>query len=148
MFSGGWTLDAADTVCRDRSGQKHRRRSRSTRVRLVDKSLVETIQIDDAATRYDMLETIRAYAAETLAGGRRGGHRHDPRRAPPPLRRAHRTGRPKLTQPDQIAWFDRLDADAANLHAAVAYGVRHDPEARSASPSGSIATGAAGAPRQ
>ena len=77
---------------------------------LVDKSLVETIQIDDAATRYDMLETIRAYAADTLAGD--GGEAVDAARA------AHfrhfaafaEQAAAQLTQPDQIAWFDRLDA--------------------------------------
>ena len=48
-----------------------RRRERLSRSRstcaLVDKSLVEAIPLDSGATRYDMLETIRAYAAETLA---------------------------------------------------------------------------------
>jgi predicted ATPase len=125
VFSGGWTLDAADAVCATQAdgGTSTIALTRA----LVDKSLVETIQIDDAPTRYDMLETVRKYAAEALAAddevvnATRTAHLHH-------FVALAEQAAPHLTQKDQAAWFDRLDEDAANLHAALAYGVGHDSE--------------------
>ena len=127
VFSGGWTLDAADCRVRDRSGQKH----------LDDRADTcaggqEPSRDDPDRRRRDPLRHARDHPclpADTLAG--------DGEEAVDTARAAHfrhfaafaEQAAPQLTQPDQIAWFDRLDADAANLHAAVAYGVRHDPDA-------------------
>ena len=86
---------------------------------LVDKSLV---QFDDVGTgRYRLLETIRQYAARTLA-------QQNPA-APNNARNAHRnyylalaeTAAPHLGAHDQAEWLDRLDADLDNLRAAIGH---------------------------
>ncbi|MEA2594103.1 MAG: hypothetical protein QOF01_572 [Thermomicrobiales bacterium] len=88
--------------------------------RLVAQSLVETVDGGGAApTRYRLLETVRAYAAEQLAA--RGeadaaGGRHATYYA-----RLAETAAPALDGPDQVAWFDRLDADRDNLRATLAW---------------------------
>jgi non-specific serine/threonine protein kinase len=61
VFSGGWTLDAAESVC---SGEGIETNDvLNLLARLVDKSLV----IIADGQRYGMLETIKQYAAEKLA---------------------------------------------------------------------------------
>jgi non-specific serine/threonine protein kinase len=61
VFSGGWTLDAVESICAvgeaselDRLGQ------------LIDKSLVRAAPRPDGSLRYGMLETLREYAADRL----------------------------------------------------------------------------------
>jgi predicted ATPase len=66
VFTGGWTLAAADHVC---AGEGIERADvLELLTRLVDKSLVA---VDDAGveTRYFLLETIRQYAIEKLNAG-------------------------------------------------------------------------------
>jgi predicted ATPase/DNA-binding SARP family transcriptional activator len=58
LFTGGWTLDAAETVCDA---------DLSTLASLVEKSLVQSTPDADDATRFSMLETLRQYALEQLA---------------------------------------------------------------------------------
>ncbi|MFE7598647.1 ATP-binding protein [Streptomyces sp. NPDC057494] len=101
VFRGGATAQAVARVCGAGAG---------TLASLVEKSLVEVR--DDG--RYRMLETIRAYAAERLPDG-------DPATA------AHRAyyrelaeaADPELRGPAQLEWLARLDAEDANLRAAL-----------------------------
>jgi predicted ATPase/DNA-binding winged helix-turn-helix (wHTH) protein len=58
VFAGGWTLEAAEAVCREPEVL-------DLLDRLVDKSLV-TAEGQNGDARYRMLETIRQYAAEKL----------------------------------------------------------------------------------
>jgi predicted ATPase/class 3 adenylate cyclase len=126
VFTGGWTLEAAEAVCANPADASVS--TTALMLALVDKSLVETIPLD-GASRYDMLETIRAYASEVLSAG--GDEEVDA------ARRAHlryyvdlaERAAPHLTQKEAVEWFDRLDADSANLHAALAFGARRDVEA-------------------
>ena len=61
VFSGGWTLDAAEAVC---SGEGIEKKDiPDLLARLVDKSLVTT---NTEGQRYSMLETIRQYGNEKL----------------------------------------------------------------------------------
>jgi non-specific serine/threonine protein kinase len=60
VFSGGWTLDAAESVCSGQGLEKHA--ILNLLARLVDKSLV----ILTDAQRYGMLETMRQYGNEKL----------------------------------------------------------------------------------
>ena len=63
VFAGGWTMEAAEAVCQgDKIATQEVLEVLS---RLVDKSLVVVAQYD-GVTRYQMLETIRQYAAEKL----------------------------------------------------------------------------------
>ena len=67
VFAGGFTLEAVEAVCSD----DHLKRGEILDLlgRLVDKSLVVVEQVSDLGeTRYRLLETIRQYALEKLAG--------------------------------------------------------------------------------
>ncbi len=85
---------------------------------LVNKSLLMAEPQADGGSRYLMLNTIHAYAAELLAGS-----------DPAPLRQRHlayfaalaeRAGA-GMTGPDQARWAESLDRDYPNLRIALAY---------------------------
>ncbi|UUU25162.1 BTAD domain-containing putative transcriptional regulator [Streptomyces sp. DSM 40750] len=105
VFSGGATAEAVEAVC----GVPY---AEDLLASLVEKSLVEV-----ADGRYRMLETIRAYAAERLAG------EDDPRR----LRTAHaeyflalaERAEPFLRSAGQLPWLARLTAEHGNLDTAL-----------------------------
>jgi predicted ATPase len=87
---------------------------------LVDKSLVEFGDTCTGPGRYRSLETVRQYASSHLdVHGEAAAHA---------ARTAHRdyylalaeTAAPQLVGADQAAWLDRLDAELANLRAALA----------------------------
>ena len=114
VFAGGFSLEAAETVCDGPvldllSG-------------LVDKSLVVASKRRGAA-RYALLETIREYAAEHLV-------------EKDELRRRHATAflaivrdaAPQLSIASSAAALDRLDPDHDNVRAAIDWGLEHDPE--------------------
>src|SRR6185503_20573357 len=74
VFSGGWTLEAAEQVCiRNGSGWD----TLEILARLVDKSLVNMYE-SQGDTRYRMLETTRQYALEELveSGEAQAAHNH------------------------------------------------------------------------
>ncbi|MBT2487513.1 tetratricopeptide repeat protein [Streptomyces sp. ISL-96] len=106
VFAGGATLDAVERVC-DVPGAEDALAS------LAEKSFVEV-----AGGRYRMLETIRVFCAERLAG--------EPAQESV-LRAAHaayflelaETAEPFLRGGAQLEWLARLDADHANLLAAL-----------------------------
>nr|WP_281172581.1 BTAD domain-containing putative transcriptional regulator [Pseudonocardia spinosispora] len=104
VFAGGATLDAATDVC----GAEE-----NTLAALVDKSLVQAVTQDDAPTRYRMLETIKAYAAERLdeAGER---HATAPRHGRYFLALAEEADQ-HLRTADQLRWMGRLRAESDNL---------------------------------
>jgi hypothetical protein len=62
VFGGGWTLDAADGVCAPELDWL------TGLGVLIDQSLVQRSEQPDGSSRYSMLETIREYALEQLAG--------------------------------------------------------------------------------
>ena len=67
VFAGGFTLDAAEAVCS--LGELKRNDILDSLGRLVDKSLVIVeADLETRETRYRLLETIRQYALEELAG--------------------------------------------------------------------------------
>jgi predicted ATPase/DNA-binding SARP family transcriptional activator len=61
VFTGGWTLEAAEAVCGE-----HRLDVFETLASLVDESLVRPVRRPTGAPRFRMLETIREYAGELL----------------------------------------------------------------------------------
>ncbi|PZG19969.1 AfsR/SARP family transcriptional regulator [Micromonospora craterilacus] len=115
VFVGGATGAAAVQVC-DPDGAD----VSDLLTDLVDRSIVEW-----TGSRYRMLESIREYGAEQLV---EAGERER-------LCRAHaeyfldlaRTADPELRGPAQLSWADRLSAEHANLHAALAWAVSADP---------------------
>ncbi len=104
VFRGGWTLDAAETICD------------------VDldalRSLHEKSLIRRTAGRFGMLETIREYAAERLEGSPEGEA----------IVRRHLESFVAMAEEAELgsrrgereAWFDRLEADHDNLRSALA----------------------------
>ena len=112
VFSGGWTLEAAEAVC---GGAE----ALDLLGSLVDKSLVIAQYPDtpEAEPRYRLLQTVRAYAAERLA---ESGEQTQ-------IEQAHlryfldlaAAANPRLRTADQLHWLHRLAAENDNLHAAL-----------------------------
>lgn len=112
-FTGGWTLEAARSVCADRWTSDEVLESLSA---LVNHSLVRQEE-QDARPRFRMLETIRQFAWERLG---ESGEVEEARR-----RHAHwalafaEAAAGHLQRRDQDAWLTALDRDHENLQAAL-----------------------------
>jgi len=115
VFSGGCDLDAAEAVCVTGEGEDVA--VADILGSLVDKSLVQA-DITVGPVRYQLLETIRQYAAERLEHGETEGRS---------ARRAHallylafaETAGPHLAGVDQPRWFDRVEVELDNIRIAV-----------------------------
>ena len=113
VFVGGWSAGAAARVCGEGPGGKA---TTDRLADLVDASLVRRQETEDGSTRYDMLETVRAFALEELLAS--GEHAA--------LTRAHATrfvelaeqAAPALAGPEAPAWCARLQHERPNLRAA------------------------------
>jgi len=123
VFRGGVPLEMIESVCtRARVGVA----VLDGLQELVDQSLLRPLP-PSGPPRYLMLETIREFAAERLAGtpeaGRlRGAH------AAAFLALADEAGRP-MTGPGQKDWLERLDLEHNNLRAAIDWYCEQDPRA-------------------
>jgi predicted ATPase len=114
VFSGGWSLCAAEAVCADKPAGRADHVARLLAA-LVDKSLV---QAEDTVTgtRYRLLEAIKTFAHEQLMASEE----------PDDIRASHGSyfadlgeqTAPRLSGPDQHYWASCLDQDQANLRAA------------------------------
>ncbi len=121
VFAGSFDLAAAEAVCG--FGAVDAVEAAALLGSLVDKSLVMT-EPAAAGLRYRLLETIRLFAAERLADAGDG--------EPAAVAMAHRAhylvvaerAAPHLFGPEQGTWFDRLDADHANLRRAAEHAAR------------------------
>jgi predicted ATPase/DNA-binding SARP family transcriptional activator len=115
VFSGGFTLEATETVC-----------SQGMKLsdildllgRLVDKSLV-IVEADSevSGTRYRLLETIRQYALEKLVETGEASLIRD-RHLDFYLRLAEKS-EPNIFGSESAAWFKRLDKELDNIRAAI-----------------------------
>ncbi len=114
VFSGGWTLEAAERVCPGEGlGEGD---VLDVLAHLVDKSLV-IYEEPEGSARYRLLETVRQYASERLRQAGDG----------PALRRAHldyylelaEQAEPALSGADQPTWLARLHLEHDNLRAAL-----------------------------
>ncbi len=121
VFAGGWTLEAAAVV----TGSGDPIEMLDGIERLVARSLVV---VDRAGpTRYLMLETIRQYAAARLdASGEVDAYRG---RHLAFYRALAAQADSALQGPDMVAWLQRLDPEADNLRAALAWAFEADAEA-------------------
>ncbi len=122
VFEGGFTLDAAERVLSEQPPTSRVDVAATvvvTVASLVDQSLLRVVDQGTSRTRFAPLETIREYALQQLA-------EHD---ETAPMRRAHadyflalvERAQPELTGPSQRTWFERLEAEHANLRAAIAW---------------------------
>lgn len=112
IFTGGWTLEAAEAVCASESLEGWGVLDALSR--LVERSLVV---VEESGERYRLLETIRQYAQEKLMevgeseGLRRPYVDHFIRFA--------EEAKPHLLGSEQTLWFARLEADMDNLRASL-----------------------------
>lgn len=114
VFSGGWSLEAAEAICA--AGGIASFEVLDLLTRLVDKSLVlADTRYGDA--RYRLLETIRQYSRDRLA---EAGEATE-------VRRRHRDwylalaeqAEPKLRGHEQEFWLSRLETEHDNLRTAL-----------------------------
>ena len=128
VFTGGWTLEAAEAVCAGEDGADGEIETWDVLdllTGLVDKSLVSYEEGTSGPARYRLPETVREYARGHLrsAGGEaavRARHRDEF------LRLAARA-RPEMQGPGQQAWLDRLEEEHDNFRAALDW-CREDPD--------------------
>jgi non-specific serine/threonine protein kinase len=114
VFSGGWSLEAAEGICLGSDIEPSE--VQDLIARLVDDSLV-TYDPQENEPRYGMYETIREYGIERLKEAREAqtmGQRHRDYF----LQWAERL-EPELRGPRQRATFDQLDHELDNLRAAL-----------------------------
>ncbi|MEU0404245.1 BTAD domain-containing putative transcriptional regulator [Streptomyces sp. NPDC006197] len=116
VCADGCTLEAAEAVCA--GGTVGRADVLDLLGRLVDRSMVVR-----RGGRYRLLESIGAYGAERLAEAEDddGGRTRDRHLAHYAAVAEHADAR--LRGPDQRLWLERLEAEAANLRAALAHAV-------------------------
>ena len=124
VFSGGWTLDAAEQVCAA-PGCDGEAQLLEALMQLVNKSLVRAT-MNAGQTRYWLLETIRQYAREKLdhSGGLMAVHE----------RHLHyfaqlaQVAEPHLRDGQQLIYLEQLETEHDNLRAALEWALRHSHE--------------------
>lgn len=109
VFSGGWTLESAESVCPENGEELAEQEILNLLARLVDKSLV--ISMD--GQRYYMLETIKQYAAEKLAQAGELDRLYEQHLAY--YSNLARIGDEKIRGHEQFVWLNWLRAEQDNL---------------------------------
>jgi predicted ATPase/class 3 adenylate cyclase len=132
VFAGGFTLEAAEHVCSDQLAPGSLAPAQDSPAdalvdsdaildlltQLMDKSLVNPMEdLTEQENRYRMLETIRQYARDKLHDSGRGVKVRDQHLAYYLLMAEE--AEPYLRGGNQVAWFDRLDAELDNLRLAL-----------------------------
>jgi predicted ATPase/DNA-binding CsgD family transcriptional regulator len=122
VFAGGFTLEAAESVCAGDGIERDR--VLDLLGSLVEQSLVNA-EHREAGVRYRLLETVRGYGLERLAGAGeeeavRTRHRDYY------LALAEKAG-PQLETGRQREWLERLDPEAANLRRAIGWAAETEP---------------------
>jgi predicted ATPase/DNA-binding CsgD family transcriptional regulator len=124
VFSGGFTLEAAEEVCACEGIE--REDVLDLLSRLVDKSLVSVTNQSTEEARYRLLETVRQYGWEQLS---ESGEEPTIRRNQVDffLRLAEQA-EPKINGRDRSLWLERLEVEHDNLRAALAWSREEDPK--------------------
>jgi predicted ATPase/DNA-binding CsgD family transcriptional regulator len=117
VFAGGFTLEAAESICA--GGDIEVDDVLELLTRLVDKSIVSVVEDGAAEARYRLLEILRQYALEKLveadeAEGARWRH------ARYYLALAEEA-EPELSGAQEGIWLERLEAEHGNLRAALGW---------------------------
>jgi len=123
VFSGGWTLQAAETVLAEHvSGPLHVVDRLGL---LVDKSLVH-FHAKTEPDRYQMLETIRLYAQQRLTGAP-----HEAATRTSHLRYYAELAAQEMkieTHEERLLWIQQIEVDLPNIRAAFAWGLAQHQE--------------------
>ncbi len=119
VFTGGWTLEAAEAVCRtEGSGPYY---VMDVLTELVMKSLVLPDE-QQGSMRYRLLETVREYAfARLAASGEVAGVKE--RHLDWYVTLAERAA-PELVGASQLVWFDRFETEYDNLRGALEWSLQ------------------------
>ena len=117
IFSGGWSLEAAEAVC----GGEEAQDVLDLLEQLINKSLI-LVEQAHGEFRYQMLETIRQYASEKLVQQKEDQAQHD-RHLDHFLGLAEEAA-PHLFRDEQLEWLDRLDLDRENLRGALDWSMK------------------------
>ncbi|MEW6181110.1 MAG: tetratricopeptide repeat protein [Chloroflexota bacterium] len=122
IFAGGFTLEAAEAVCNPDGGLN----ILESLTALVNNSLLRQLETFDGAPRFEMLETIRAYAVERLA---ESGEQES-------IRTAHaryyggiilnQAGR-QIYSSNSIHWLNWFDQELDNIRATLSGGLSSLP---------------------
>lgn len=117
VFSGGFTLEAAESVCVGEGIEAKEVLRLLTH--LVDKSLVKLEGEQDAEMRYGLLETVRAYSQEKLIAAGEEERVRD-RHQNYYIALVERAW-DELDGPNQAFWLNRLETEHDNLRAVLSY---------------------------
>ncbi|MBO0793571.1 MAG: hypothetical protein J2P36_21835, partial [Ktedonobacteraceae bacterium] len=126
VFTGGWSLDAAEAMMRDVATEQLDIASGDSALdileRLLDHSLLVRLPEAGGRARFAMLETLREYAQERLIEQRMLERLRD-WHACYYLRKAEaaETG---IRGPEQLVWLARLTADRNNFRAALEWSLQ------------------------
>jgi tetratricopeptide (TPR) repeat protein len=120
VFQGGWTLEAAETVCAPACSPQTGKEEETALHFLEQLRECSLVQAAEAGgeIRFRLLETLREYGAEQLGPEERVAVAH--RHAAYYLALAERA-EPELVRAEQMAWLDRLERDLDNLRVALAW---------------------------
>ncbi len=126
VFVGGWTLEAAESVCKFESSPSPDRNEDVLTLleHLINKSLVVREETQ-TGSRYRMLETMRQYANEKLTESGEGNF----------LQNNHllyflnlaETAEPHLRSTEQVKWLKLLDSEYENLRSALSWAMDNPP---------------------
>jgi predicted ATPase/class 3 adenylate cyclase len=127
VFAGGFTLDAAEAVCKTDEAEEANQSPLETLTSIVDKSLVITQEAVGAGERYRLLEPLRQYADDRLSQAQEADS----------ARRSHATfylalGNEmyrELRGPSQVQWMALAVEDMGNFRACFGWAFRHDTPA-------------------
>jgi predicted ATPase/class 3 adenylate cyclase len=114
VFLGGWTLEAAESVCTPTSDRDVFDGIAS----LADKSLVRQADGPAGQPRFSMLETIREYALDRLE---RAGEAALRERHADYFTAFAEEAEPEILGADQLAWIERLERDRDNFRTALTW---------------------------
>lgn len=115
VFAGGWTVEAAETICADEDLEIWD--VLDGLMRLVDKSLVVRDE-ESVEARYRLLESVRQYAAEKLGPEEGASVRERHARYYSSLVMEAENG---LLGAEQAAWLERLEREHDNIRASLAF---------------------------
>jgi predicted ATPase/DNA-binding SARP family transcriptional activator len=118
VFRGGWSAEAAASVCEETSAQEC-----LTQLRVHSLIIVEEVGKE---MRFRMLEPLREYAAEQMEEGERVDRT---RRHASYYRHLAEITEPSLTGSEQAAGLERLAREHENLNAALAWASESDIDA-------------------
>ena len=119
VFVGGWTLEAAESICGDGLDVE----VLDLLEHLINKSLVQ-METMAGQSRYSMLETMRQYASEKPVEAGESDSLRD-RHLEYFLDLAE-TAVPHLVRSEQLEWLAKLDADYENLRLAIEWALNKE----------------------